>query len=352
MQLIEPHSSRVLLNDLTRERLARRRRHRDRDELLGPHREQRLGEPQRHAGSGAEHPDLKDRVFGSGTNLLADPMRAWHPRGGHHRQHRGERPDRHQRAARFAHQRHLPRPGHEREPLRPRRGQATGPEVSDTALQEIAAATNYVTLERTNALISNNSWGYAQVFDYNSAAASYDAAVRDALPDEAGAQPMLYVFSAGNAGFGNNVGSGGLPGSIHSPGTAKNVITVGATESLRPITFEVVSTNQVTNIVEGEFVVTNVVETNQVAFEFSDSNDEIAPFSSRGNVGFGIEGDRGRFKPDLVAPGAFVASTRTDELDGGLHHHELDRVDLSRAVGRWPRSGTTTACRCRRGRSG
>ena len=37
----------------------------------------------------------------------------------------------------------------------------------------------------------------------------------------------------------------------------------------------------------------------------------MAAFSSRGNVGIGIEGAFGRFKPDLVAPGTFIISTRS-----------------------------------------
>ena len=47
----------------------------------------------------------------------------------------------------------------------------------------------------------------------------------------------------------------------------------------------------------------------------------MAAFSSRGNSGIGIEGDFGRFKPDVVAPGAFIISTRAhnwvlaDEVD-------------------------------------
>jgi len=59
-------------------------------------------------------------------------------------------------------------------------------------------------------LISNNSWNYGDS-SYNLAAASYDAAVRDALPEVTGSQPVLFVFSAGNGGGGNNDGGGGNP---------------------------------------------------------------------------------------------------------------------------------------------
>jgi subtilisin family serine protease len=95
----------------------------------------------------------------------------------------------------------------------------------------------------TNALISNNSWGYSGDNAYDLAAASYDAATRDALPEVTGSQPVLFVFAAGNDGYnghnganGDNDGGGGTPDTIVSPGTAKNVITVGALEQLRNIT--------------------------------------------------------------------------------------------------------------------
>ena len=164
----------------------------------------------------------------------------------------------------------------------------------DAYLQETAA--------QTNAFISNNGWNY---FDnqYDLAAASYDAAVRDALPGVPGSQPILYVFSAGNAGAGSDDGQGGLSGTILSPGTAKNVITVGAIEQPRSITNEVTTTDGVNFF------------TNQVWMPMTDSSDQVAAFSSRGNVGTGIEGDSGRFKPDVVAPGTFVLSTRSSEWD-------------------------------------
>ena len=59
-----------------------------------------------------------------------------------------------------------------------------------------------------------------------------------------------------------------------------------------------------------------VVETNQIpvlekAFlADTDSATDVASFSSRGNVGIGVEGEGGRFKPDVVAPGTYVVSTR------------------------------------------
>lgn len=175
----------------------------------------------------------------------------------------------------------------------------TGPRISDEWLQQTAA-------KQTNVFISNNSWGYVDAFEYDLAAASFDAATRDALPDEPGSQPLLFVFAAGNDGSGNPDGTGGVPGSISSPATAKNVITVGSLENLREITNNVVVTN--TEVING--VLTNIAETNQSFLIDTDTADQVAEFSSRGNVGIGIEGLFGRFKPDLVAPGTFIVSTR------------------------------------------
>ncbi|MCS1409873.1 MAG: Major intracellular serine protease [Verrucomicrobia subdivision 3 bacterium] len=188
----------------------------------------------------------------------------------------------------------------------------TGPLVSDGFLQETAADYNYVDQNRTNVLISNNSWNFRNAREYNTSAASYDAAVRDALPEMEGEQPVLYVFSAGNSGSGNEDGRGGEPASVFSPGTAKNVITVGALESLRFITNEVVTgfiDEVMTN--DMEMLITNQIPIMERLFQPpTDSSTQVASFSSRGNVGVGIEGDAGRFKPDVVAPGSFTISTR------------------------------------------
>src|SRR5688572_10878740 len=73
----------------------------------------------------------------------------------------------------------------------------------DTWLIESAAETNYSVLRRTNVMISNNSWTYG-LPTYDSSAARFDEAVRDALPGTANSQPLLFVFAAGNYGFGDD----------------------------------------------------------------------------------------------------------------------------------------------------
>ena len=178
----------------------------------------------------------------------------------------------------------------------------TGPLISDAYLQEAAGTNYYVSQEKTNAFISNNSWGYQRRFEYDSAAASYDAAVRDTLPMKSGSQPAIYVFAAGNEGFGTENGVAGSTDSVISPATAKNVITVGALEQFRLINSEVYTTNT-----DGSII------TNQVFRPLTDSDNEVASYSSRGNVGIGNEGEFGRFKPDLVAPGSFLISARAEQ---------------------------------------
>ena len=165
--------------------------------------------------------------------------------------------------------------------------------ASDSYLQETAA--------RTNAFISNNSWHYASDNAYDLAAARYDAAVRDALPEVAGSQPLLFVFGSGNTGHGADDGSGGDPDCVQSPATAKNVITVGAIEQPRQIADQVWQCATING--------TNICQTNQPWLGLTDTNNAVAAFSSRGNVGVGIEGSFGRFKPDVVAPGTFVVSS-------------------------------------------
>jgi subtilisin-like proprotein convertase family protein len=183
---------------------------------------------------------------------------------------------------------------------------------SDSRLQQGAA--------QTNAFISNNGWNYvgADSQSYDLHAASYDAAVRDALPNASGSQPLLLVFSAGNSGGGSDDGTGGTPESIQSPATAKNVITVGAIEQQRTITNNVWKCS----ILNG----TNNCSTNQPWLSMTDSSNEVAAFSSCGNVGIGVEGEFGRFKPDVVAPGTFVLSTKSAQWDTNAYYNPTSHI--------------------------
>ncbi|MBI2947600.1 MAG: S8 family serine peptidase, partial [Verrucomicrobia bacterium] len=181
-------------------------------------------------------------------------------------------------------------------------GPAVNPAVSDTYLQERAAATNFFSFRRRSTLISNNSWNYNGANEYDSSAARFDAATRDALPNVTNAQPTLFVVSGGNTGEGEDDGLGGLSSSVPSPATAKNIIAVGALESFRMITNQAVVTN-----------LDLTLSTNEPFALASDSDEQISAFSSRGNIEIGTEGDFGRFKPDVVAPGGFIVSLRSKD---------------------------------------
>src|SRR6185312_3467606 len=149
-----------------------------------------------------------------------------------------------------------------------------------------AASVNYSTLTSdayaAGARISNNSWGISNYGGYHAASQAYDALVRDASNGTPGNQEMVEVFSAGNDGDG--VGNPADPkgdegyGSITSPGTAKNVITVGAAESVRG----------------------SGTDGCGVSNAGADSARDIINFSGRGPT------QDGRIKPDLVAPGTHV----------------------------------------------
>ena len=136
-----------------------------------------------------------------------------------------------------------------------------GPDYSDLIKQN----------QDNGASITNNSWGSTSTA-YGISAQAYDIGVRDSDESETGNQEMIYLFSAGNAGSFNSIGN---------PATAKNVITVGASENYRP--YDVDGCNK--------------------GLLHADDVMDIADFSSLGPaVG-------NRIKPELAAPGSHVQGT-------------------------------------------
>ena len=137
-----------------------------------------------------------------------------------------------------------------------------------------------------DARISNNSWGtggQAGWGSYSTRAREYDALVRDARSADPGNQELVEIFAAGNDGEGNpGTGPNEGYGTILSEGTAKNVITVGAAEGVRPFGLDGCG----------------------VSDGGADSARDIVDFSSRGPT------DDGRLKPDLVAPGSHMVGAR------------------------------------------
>lgn len=116
------------------------------------------------------------------------------------------------------------------------------------------------------ARITNSSWGSPNDA-YTADSQAYDALTRDADPFAPGHQQMTHVVSAGN-----------FTETLSSPGTAKNVITVGASEGYRPS------------------------GTDGCGLGPADANNlhDLAVFSS-----YGPTADS-RVKPDLVAPGTHI----------------------------------------------
>lgn len=117
--------------------------------------------------------------------------------------------------------------------------------------------------------IGSNSWGNDNQGGYDMDAAQFDELVRDADTSTPGDQPYILEFSAGNAGSGQQT--------IGTPATGKNVIATGASEN-----------------VTGTLALTYGL--------YADGPDTMADFSSRGPC------EDGRIKPDVVAPGTWIAS--------------------------------------------
>ncbi|HVR75320.1 MAG TPA: S8 family serine peptidase [Planctomycetota bacterium] len=132
------------------------------------------------------------------------------------------------------------------------------------------------------ATISSNSWGSSVFGEYDALAAEFDALSRDAHADS-GDQAMTFIFAAGNEG--DDVPQG--EPSIGSPGTAKNVISVGASESC-----------------DGEGL-----DGCGVGPSGADSIHDVIQFSSRGPQ---VDG---RLGPILVAPGTHVSGIASTAID-------------------------------------
>lgn len=127
--------------------------------------------------------------------------------------------------------------------------------------------------KRAGADIGSNSWGDDTQGQYDISAMEFDALVRDADALTLGDQPYILEFSAGNAGPNYQT--------IGSPAVAKNVIATGASQNDR------------FNLPIEEFAI------------YADGQDAMADFSSRGPCA------DGRIKPDLTAPGSWIASLRS-----------------------------------------
>ena len=134
------------------------------------------------------------------------------------------------------------------------------------------------------ARIHTNSWGSAVAGQYTTDARNTDLFTWN-NKDE------TILFAAGNNGVDANKDGIIDADSLYSPGTAKNAITVGASENYRPS----YCPGLVWGSTYGEPIASGCKTGNASG---------MAAFSSRGPT------DDGRIKPDVVAPGVYIQSTR------------------------------------------
>lgn len=151
------------------------------------------------------------------------------------------------------------------------------------------------------ARVHTNSWGFQgrQVWGlYNSSASEVDDFVWNH-------RDCVICFAAGNEGTDGNADGVIDAGSVTPPGTAKNCITVGASENKRP---DFPRPGAPLRYGEGwpQDFPAEPVHSDPVA----DNPDGMAAFSSRG-----LTRD-GRIKPDVVAPGTAILSTRSRMAHG------------------------------------
>ncbi|HVF92649.1 MAG TPA: S8 family serine peptidase, partial [Blastocatellia bacterium] len=127
---------------------------------------------------------------------------------------------------------------------------------------------------RDGTRISSNSWG-ANSNNYTVDSQTYDSLVRDARRTEAGNQEMTVIFAAGNSG----------QDKLATPGTAKNVIAVGAGENLRP------------------------AGRDGCGVDVGGADDALSIIDFSGS---GLTTD-GRTKPELIAPGTHIQGARSQD---------------------------------------
>jgi subtilisin family serine protease len=163
--------------------------------------------------------------------------------------------------------------------------------------------------------IHTNSWGGGNPGEYDALSEDVDEFVWD-HPD------MLILYSAGNDGADADLNNVVDLGSVTSPGTAKNCITVGASENNRP------AINSTWSSRYGP-----IIDTDRVA----DNANGMAAFSSRGpaNSDTAPTNDD-RIKPDLVAPGTMIASTRSQAAPNTVWFTD----DMESGINGWTTTGT------------
>lgn len=142
------------------------------------------------------------------------------------------------------------------------------------------------------ARIHSNSWGGGEAGAYDDQCRQFDDFVWRR-------KDMCFVIAAGNDGSDAD-GDGAInPGSVTSPGTCKNGITVGACENQR---------TEFNSETYGLWWPGDFPRPPLRNDPMANNPRQVVAFSSRGPT------TDGRTKPDVVAPGTFILSTRSTRL--------------------------------------
>jgi len=142
------------------------------------------------------------------------------------------------------------------------------------------------------ARIHSNSWGGGDPGAYDEQCEQLDRFVWDH-------KDFCVVVAAGNDGTDQD-GDGKInPMSVTSPGTAKNCITVGACENRRP---------QFNGETYGAWWPRDYPVPPFRDDPMANNPQQVVAFSSRGPT------QDGRVKPDVIAPGTFILSTRSTQI--------------------------------------
>ncbi len=145
------------------------------------------------------------------------------------------------------------------------------------------------------ARLHSDSWG-GPSGDQSNPYGGYDLQAREVDWAAWNLKNMLLLYAAGNSGTDENFDGLVDSDSLLSPATAKNVMTVGATENNRP------------NFTQYNWGDNFSFFAEPIASDFlADNANGMAAFSSRGPA------DDGRVKPDIVAPGTFILSARSHD---------------------------------------
>ena len=150
------------------------------------------------------------------------------------------------------------------------------------------------------ARIHTNSWSEYGLQDPDSVNGVYNTRSRQLDEFVWSHRDMTILFSASNAG--KDKGGDGVvdTDSVRPPGTAKNNITVGATENYRPDRSDQY----------GQWWATDFPADPLKSDRMANDMGGMAAFSGRGPL------DDGRVKPDIAAPGTFVVSVRSQVASG------------------------------------